>query len=107
MKITNKKKVILLSIIGSLILILSISYAFFKPIIDKEKSTRVDVVAKTIDQFMFIQGNSINLELDHLNFAEGMPNITGSTTTTAKLVILFPLGSFKVNIISGSSSSVE
>ena len=50
MKMSNRTKIITLSILGILILILTISYAYFKPIIDKEKSTRVEVVAKTLDR---------------------------------------------------------
>ena len=83
---SNKTKIVTLSILGILIIILSFSYAYFNPIIDSEKSTRVEVVAKTIDQLMFIQGNHLNLELNHLNFIQGSGNITGSTSTTAKLI---------------------
>ena len=86
MKISKKTKIITLSILGLLIIVLSFSYAYFKPILDTEKSTRVEVVAKTIDQLMFIQGEHLGLELNHLNFTQGSGNITGSTTTTAKLI---------------------
>ncbi len=76
----------ILTILGVLIIVLSFSYAFFKPILDKERSTKVEVVAKTVDQLMFIQGDHLSIELNHLNFAEGEGNVTGSTTTTAKLI---------------------
>lgn len=86
MKINNKTKIVILSILGILIIVLAVSYAYFKPILDAEKSTRVEVVAKTIDQLMFIQGKHLGLELNHLNFTQGSGNLTDSTTTTAKLV---------------------
>ena len=86
MRIGKKTRLITLSILGILIIVLSFSYAYFKPILDKEKSTRVEVVAKTLDQLMFIQGDAIDLTLNHLNFLQGMPNLTGTTTTTAQLI---------------------
>ena len=86
MKINKKQKTIILSIIGSLILVLSISYAYF--VLDEytESKTKVTVSSHSLDQLTFAEGDPISLIVNQFTLPEGGENLQASTTSSATLI---------------------
>ncbi len=86
MKINNKTKTILLSVIGLLILVLSFAYAYMTSFIDEESRTRVEITGNTLDDLSFQIGDSINIIINQETLSRGGDNLTASTSSSAKLV---------------------
>ena len=84
----SKKKSIIFMGIGALTLIvvvLSATYAYFVAQGGGSANTDVDVITRTTDNLSFSFGDLISIDANEMNFAEGMPSLSDSTTGTAIL----------------------
>ena len=84
----SKKKSIIFMGIGALTLIvvvLSATYAYFVAQGGGSANTDVDVITSTTDNLSFSFGDLISIDANEMNFAEGMPSLSDSTTGTAIL----------------------
>ena len=84
--ISNKTRFILLSIIGSLIIVLSISYAYFMLDIQTEAKTSVKVSSSTLDELKFTEGDPIHLEVHQFNLPVGGGNLSSTTSSQVTLI---------------------
>ena len=84
--VSRKSKITILSIIGILIIALSLTYAYMAPHIGKAATTKVDIVSGSLDKMDFEQGTPIGLTVDSSTLGMGKGNLTGSTTSSVTLV---------------------
>ena len=88
MQKSNEKKVLALSAIAVITLIAVVvgaTYAYFQAQSGGSKDIDASVITSTTDQLSFQVGNGISISASQENFAQGMDNITGSTTAKAVL----------------------
>ena len=83
----SKKTIItlLITIIVVVFGVLGASYAFFAGNIANNAKTNVIVKSNTIDSLVFTNGNDIKIKRTQDNMAQGLSDITASTTMTATL----------------------
>ncbi len=84
--VSRKSKITILSIIGILIIALSLTYAYMAPHIGKAATTKVDIVSGSLDKMDFEQGTPIGLTVDSSTLGISKGNLTGSTTSSVTLV---------------------
>ena len=87
-ELKNQKRSIVLSIVGVITLmavIVGATYAYFQAQGGGVGSTDVNIQTATTDNLSFQVGNGINISASQENFAQGMPNKSGSTTASAIL----------------------
>ena len=85
----NKKKNIVLSIVGValiLVMLLGATYAYFQAQINNGASSNVAIDTDTVDVLTFNADKDISLEVTQENFKEGAGNISGTTTLNAHLI---------------------
>ncbi len=85
----NKKlRYSLLTIVGALLVItLTITYGYFDSIVGDGATTNVDIISDLPTSLEFIKGDDISLEINPKTLTEGGSNVTGTTTSTAKLYV--------------------
>src|SRR5574344_1145930 len=80
------KRKIMLVILGTLIVLLGITYAYYIAQIGPGSKTNITLTSDTLDKLTFIQGDDLSLNANKDNFAPGQTNLSKSTTASAKLV---------------------
>ena len=84
----NEKKILIISLVSVILIILIVvgaTYAYFQATSSGDGSIGADVNSSTVDNLSFSIGNAISIVANEENFAEGMPNLTGSTRASATL----------------------
>ncbi len=85
-RFNNRVRNLSLTLIGLLIIALSIAYAYMAPLIGESAKTKVDIISSTLDKLTFEQGDPIGLTINLETLGEGQGNESGSTTSSVKLV---------------------
>ena len=85
-RFNNRVRNLSLTLIGLLIIALSIAYAYMAPLIGESAKTKVDIISSTLDKLTFEQGDPIALTINLETLGEGQGNESGSTTSSVKLV---------------------
>jgi hypothetical protein len=80
------KRKIMLVILGTLIVLLGITYAYYIAQIGPGSKTNINLTSDTLDKLTFTQGSDLSLHATQENFAKGNGNLTSSTTASATLV---------------------
>ena len=81
----RNKKYLVIAILILVIITVSATYAYFQAQGGGSKETDVDVITGTTDLLSFSFGDEIYINANESNFAEGMENLSDSTTGTALL----------------------
>ena len=81
----RKNKLMIVTSLFLLVIVVSITYAYFVAQGGATSSGSVRVQTSTTDNLSFSVGSSIALTADQTSFASGKGNVTGSTTATAVL----------------------
>ena len=84
-KYGRKNKLMIVTSLFLLVVVVSITYAYFVAQGGATSSGSVRVQTSTTDNLSFSVGSSIALTADQTSFASGKGNVTGSTTATAVL----------------------
>ncbi len=85
-KINKKEKIKLAVLVASILMIVSsLSYAFFVAATSTPAITDVDLTTERSEALIFTPGTPINLVANLTNFAENAGSLTESTTSTATL----------------------
>ncbi len=93
-KINKKEKIKLAVLVASILMIVSsLSYAFFVAATSTPAITDVDLTTETSEALIFTPGTPINLTANLTNFAENAGSLTESTTSTATLRAASSVGS--------------
>src|SRR5574344_1527663 len=80
------KRKIMLVILGALIVLLTITYAYYIAQIGPGSKTNINLTSDTLDKLTFTQGTDLSLNATQFNFTNGGSNLTSSTTASATLV---------------------
>jgi hypothetical protein len=80
------KRKIMLVILGTLIVLLGITYAYYIAQIGPGSKTNINLTSDTLDKLTFTQGTDLSLNATQFNFTNGGSNLTSSTTASATLV---------------------
>ncbi len=91
----KKKQITKLSIlvVSIIVLVGSVSYAFFAAGIGGAASTDIDATSEVSENSSFIPGEPINIHATLANFGENMGSLSGETTSSAKLIASSSVGS--------------
>jgi hypothetical protein len=82
----HDKRKITLIILGALIALLTITYAYYVAQTGNGAFTNLKVTSGTVDRLTFINGSALSLKVDQFTLAEGSTdNVTGSTSSSANL----------------------
>lgn len=85
-RLKNKQTItMLIAVLTLLIFIIGSTYAYFTAQNPGQVSSDVNIMTNTTDRLSFSFGDVINIYATEENFAEGMPNLSDSTTATAAL----------------------
>ena len=68
------KRKIMLVILGTLIVLLGITYAYYIAQIGPGSKTNINLTSDTLDKLTFIQGDDLSLNANKDNFAPGQTN---------------------------------
>src|SRR5574344_2497796 len=80
------KRKIMLVILGTLIVLLGITYAYYIAQIGPGSKTNINLTSDTLDKLTFTQGTDLSLNATQFNFTNGGSNLTSSRTASATLV---------------------
>jgi hypothetical protein len=80
------KRKIMLVILGTLIVLLGITYAYYIAQIGPGSKTNINLTSDTLDKLTFTQGTDLSLNATQFNFTNGGSNLTSSTTASATLI---------------------
>src|SRR5574344_63977 len=80
------KRKIMLVILGTLIVLLTITYAYYIAQIGPGSKTNINLTSDTLDKLTFTQGTDLSLNANKDNFAPGQVNLSNTTTASATLV---------------------
>jgi hypothetical protein len=80
------KRKIMLVILGTLIVLLGITYAYYIAQIGPGSKTNINLTSDTLDKLTFTQGDDLSLNATQFNFTNGGSNLTSSTTASATLI---------------------
>src|SRR5574344_1549523 len=82
----HDKRKITLIILGALIVLLTVTYAYYMFQVGNGSKTNIDITSDTVDRLTFINGDPISLRVNQFTLAEGSStNVTGSTSSSANL----------------------
>ena len=81
----KKKRVIVLIIVLSLLLVIGISFAYFVGQIGPGKTVNINLTSGKTDNLNFTVGNAINIHATQENFTRSDGNLSGSTNAKAIL----------------------